>query len=188
MDDDELIRAVREGQAYAGPFLVSLYAPRILGQVRNVAGDLGDEACELICENAVERAIRGIDKYSPSCGTFIAWVRSMVKYAALDYRRDDARTQSLADLDVADSPPETSREMSEEVRAALAATVQKLSDADQAILALIDAEGLSAPTAAMLLGISHVAARQRHSRARRRLSAAASSDQVLIDFIEGRTS
>lgn len=188
MDDDELIRAVRRGQDYAGPFLVSLYAPRILGQVRNVAGDLGDAACELICENAVERAIRGIDKYDRSRGSFIAWVRSMVRYAALDYRRDHERTQSLAELDVAQAPPEVSRAITDDVRTALATAVQTLSDADQVILALIDDEGLSASTAAMLLTISHDAARQRHSRARRRLAAAASSDPVLIDFVEGRAS
>jgi RNA polymerase sigma-70 factor, ECF subfamily len=188
MDDEELIRAVRDGQDYAGPFLVSLYAPRILGQVRNVAGDLGDAACELISEWAVERAIRAIDKFDPSRGSFSAWVRSMVRFAASDYRRADERTQPLAGLDVPETPAEDFREITDDVRAALTTAVRTLSDADQAILALIDVEGLSGPKAAMVLGINPDTARQRHSRARRRLAAAASTNPVLIDFVQGRTS
>lgn len=188
MDDEELIRAVRNGHDYAGPFLVSLYAPKILGQVRNVAGDLGDSACELICENAVERAIRAIDKFDPSRGSFISWVRAMVRFAASDYRRADERTRPLGDLDIFQAPPENFREISDDVRMALTTAVRTLSDGDQAILALIDVEGLSASTAAMHLGITHAAARQRHSRARRRLAAAASSNSVLIAFVEGRDS
>lgn len=188
MDDEELIRAVRDGQDYAGPFLVSLYASRILGQVRNVAGDLGDAACELICENAVERAIRAIAKFDSSRGSFIAWVRSMVRFAASDYRRANERTQSLADLELPEKSPEAAREITADVRAALTTAVQDLGEADQVILTLIDVEGLSAPIAAMHLGINHATARQRHSRARRRLAAAASSNPVLIDFVQGRIS
>lgn len=186
MDDEELIRAVREGQAYAGPFLISLYAPRILGHVRHVAGDLGDEACELISENAVERALRAIDKYDASRGSLIAWIRSQVKFAALDYRRDHDWTSTLDGLDVPEQPRQATREMTTEVRAALTEAVRSLSHADQAILALIDGEGLTAPKAADLLRISHDAARQRLSRARRRLTEAASDNQILINFVEGR--
>lgn len=188
MDDEELIRAVREGQDYAGPFLVSLYAPRILGQVRHVAGDLGDEACELICEMAVERALRAIDRYNPSQGSLLSFVRGNVKYAAMDYRRGHRWTDTLDDIDVAEAPAETRREMTDEVRTALTTAVRTLNETDQAILALIDGEGLSASKAADLLGIAHDAARQRLSRARRRLAAAASSNQVLINFVEGPNS
>jgi RNA polymerase sigma factor (sigma-70 family) len=187
MDDDELIHAARAGQDYAGPFLVSLYAPQLLGHVRNMAGDLGDEACELICENAVELALRRIDKFDPERGSFLTWARSIVKYAALDYRRSDERLRGLGDLDPVDEPLEPRRDVPDSVRAALVQALQTLNPGDQAILALIDVQGLTSHAAATHLNISSDAARQRHSRARRRLAAAARNDQNLLAFVEGQT-
>lgn len=182
--DDELIRAARAGESHAGPFLVSLHAPKLLGHARNVAGDLGDAACEQIAECAVERALRKIHLFDPARGSFEAWARSMIRYTALDYRRDSGRLGRLEDLEPGVQHAEPRRPLTDGARQALTEAVRTLSKADQVILALLDAEGLPTQVAAAHLGISHDAVRQRHSRARRRLAAVARDDVRLLNFLE----
>ncbi len=185
MDDEDLIQAAREGKEHAGPFLVSLYAPMLLGYARGLASDLGDSACEQICELAVERAVRRIDLYDRIKGDFAGWARSMLRYAALDYRRYNARLQSIDGLDLAEPETLPSREFPDGVTAALAEVVGQLSEADQAILALREIEQLPSQTVAALLGISDAAVRQRYSRARQRLVRIAQNDQRLTSFLRG---
>jgi len=186
MDDEELIRAAREGREYAAAFLVSLYAPMLLGHARAVAGDLGDAACEDICAWAVERAVRKIHLYNPARGDFTAWARSMLPFGARDYRRDNARLATLDDnVDVPDEPTEPLRELHEDVRTALREAVGKLSAVDQTMLALREIEQLPSKAVATLLSISDDAVRQRHSRARQRLGRIARDDPRLIAFLEG---
>jgi RNA polymerase sigma factor (sigma-70 family) len=185
VDDDNLIQAAREGKEHAGPFLVSLYAPMLLGYTRGIAADLGDSACEQICEWAVERAVRKIDLYDPCKGDFAAWARSMVRYATLDYRRDTARLDTIDDLNLPEPAPEPTRDIPAEVSAALVEAVGRLSEPDQAILALREIEQLPSQTVAALLGISDAAVRQRHSRARQRLARIAQKDLRLTSFLEG---
>lgn len=183
VDDDNLIQAAREGKEHAGPFLISLYAPMLLGYARGIAADLGDSACEQICEWAVERAVRKIDLYDPAKGNFAAWARSMVRYATLDYRRDTERLDTLDDLP--EPATQLTRDVPGTVYAALAEAVGRLSEGDQAILALREIEQLSSKTVAALLGISDDAVRQRHSRARQRLARIAQHDPRLTSFLEG---
>jgi RNA polymerase sigma factor (sigma-70 family) len=184
VDDENLIQAAREGREHAGPFLVSLYAPMLLGYTRGIAADLGDSACEQICEWAVERAIRKIELYEPAKGDFAAWARSMVRYAALDYRRDTERLDTIDDLNVSESMPEQTRAIPAEVSTALAEAVGQLSEADQAILALREIEQLPSQAVAALLGVSDGAVRQRYSRARRRLADIGQQDPRLTSFLE----
>ena len=185
MDDQDLIQAAREGKEHAGPFLISLYGPMLLGYARGLAPDLGDSGCEQICEWAIERAIRRIDLYDPAKGDFAGWARSMLRYAAMDYRRDNARLQSMDNLDVAEPEAQSSREIPEDVKVALAEAVGLLSESDQAILALREIEQLPSRTVAALLQISDAAVLQRYSRARQRLARIAQNDQRLTSFLGG---
>ena len=185
MDDENLIQAARDGKEYAGPFLVSLYAPMLLGYAHSIAADLGDSACEQICEWAVERAVRKIDLFDPDKGTFVAWARSMVRYAALDYRRYNAHLDRIDDPDLPEPATVPTYDTHEKVREALRDVVRQLNEPDQAILALRDLEQLSPQAVAVLLGISAAAVRQRHLRARRRLSDLARKDPRLTSFMEG---
>jgi RNA polymerase sigma factor (sigma-70 family) len=185
VDDEDLIQAAREGKEHAGPFLVSLYAPMLLGYARSLASDLGDSACEQICEWAVERAVRKLDLFDPTKGDFAGWARSMLRYAALDYRRDNARLERIDGLDLAEPDAQVRREIPDGVVAALTEVVGQLSEPDQAILALREIEQLPSQTVATLLGISDVAVRQRYSRARQRLVRIAQNDQRLTAFPRG---
>ena len=185
MDDEDLIQAAREGKEHAGPFLVSLYGPMLLGYARGLAPDLGESDCEQICEWAVERAVRKIDLYDPAKGDFAGWARSMLRYAAMDYRRDNARLQSIDNLNIAQPEAQPSREIPENVKLALGEAVGHLSESDQVILALREIEQLPSQTIAALLGISDDAVRQRYSRARKRLARVAEDDPRLTTFVKG---
>jgi RNA polymerase sigma factor (sigma-70 family) len=185
VDDEDLIQAAREGKEHAGPFLISLYAPMLLGYARGLASDLGDSGCEQICEWAVERAVRKIHLYDPAKGDFAGWARSMLRYAALDYRRDYARLQNIDNLDLAQPEAQPSREIPEGIAVALAEAVCQLSDPDQAIIALREIEQLPSKTIADLLGVTDSAVRQRYSRARQRLVRIAQKDQRLTSFLGG---
>ncbi len=68
MDDEELVRAARDNEPYAGPFLVSLYGPKLAGYCRSIASDLSDIDRELATANAIEPAVRRIDNYDPVMG------------------------------------------------------------------------------------------------------------------------
>lgn len=184
--DEELIEAAKNGEDWAGPFLVSLFAPRLLGLTRSLAGDLGDDACEHIAANAVERAVRKIDLFDAAKGDFAAWCRGMVRFAAADYRRYQERLSSLdASGDVAATEPEPSQPLPEVVKAALREAVAQLSDADQAIIALRDFEGLPSREIATRLGVNDAAVRQRHVRARRRLGELLRQDARITDYMRG---
>ena len=184
--DEDLIRAARNGEEHAGPFLVSLYAPMLLGFARSVAGDLGDAACEHIAANAVERAVRKIEMYDPDKGDFAVWARSMVRFAAADYRRDNARLTSLdAEGDMAVTEPEARATLPASVIAALRWTIPQLSDADQVVIALRNVEGLPSKEVAARLGISDDAVRQRHKRALHRLADLLRQDARITDYLEG---
>ena len=185
MDDENLIQAARDGKEHAGPFLVSLYAPMLVGYAHSIAADLGDSACEQICEWAVERAVRKIDLFDPSKGNFVAWARSMVRYAALDYRRDNARLDRIDDPNLPEQAMPPTHDAHDKVRDALRQALRQLTEPDQAILALRDLEQLPPQAVASLLGISAAAVRQRHLRARRRLAALARKDPRLNSLLEG---
>jgi len=109
----------------------------------------------------------------------------MLRYAALDYRRDNARLQNIDTLDLAEPETQSNREIPEEITAALAEAVGQLSEPDQAILALREIELLPSKTIAALLGITDAAVRQRYSRARQRLVRIAQNDQRLTSFLGG---
>lgn len=187
VEDEDLVQAARAGDDYAGPFLVSRYAPMLLGHARAHAGDLGDVAVDEICELAVEKAIKRIALFDPAKGDFAAWARSMVRFAALDYRRSNDRLTSLEGLDTPESSPPIRQPLPAEVSEALAEAVAQLSAPDQVILALRDVEQLPSQAVAMLLGVEDAAVRQRYSRARKRLAAIAHADPRLTTFVKGGT-
>lgn len=189
MNDEDLIEAARTGQPHAGPFLVSLYGPRVLGYCRSVAGDLSDVDHEHIVANAIERAVRRIEKYDPAKGSFEAWLRTFVLHASQDWRRDHHK---LATLDAPDSeddpwerlaapltPDQLAADSSHRLQALIEVlndSIPKLSDLDQLIIHLRDTEGRSVEEVAAIIGIKQDACRQRHSRAKARLKQLLLSD------------
>lgn len=99
-----------------------------------------------------------------------AWVHGVARGHLLNQRRGDRRREALAVrlADVAiDAPGDDSTADSAARRVDLARAWERLSAAHQEAIALTALDGLRAPQAAVVLGISPVAYRLRLSRARR---------------------
>jgi RNA polymerase sigma-70 factor (ECF subfamily) len=169
--EDELLRAAREGDESVAAFIVSMYAPRLLGYAHTLTSDLSDVDREMICERAVELACRKIDEFDPEKGTFVGWLRGFVRYGVLNWRRS---TGSMADKSVEDIdpplPPDTSDTTASNSRvAALAAAVRELSHDDQLLIALRYQEQLPTQDIALRLGVADATVRQRLTRLRAHL-------------------
>lgn len=196
MSDDDFIEAARQGQDHAAPFLVSLYGPKVLGYCRSIASDLSDVERERICEIAIEKAVRKIDRFDPSKGKFESWIRTFVLHAAQDWRRDHQRlacldkggewgpplTNTLADQSVTNAGEVQAQSP---LLGALRDALPKLTELDQVIIHLRDIEQRSIEDVANLLGITQPACRQRHHRARGRLRSFIQADARAAVILTG---
>lgn len=197
MSDDDLIQAAREGRDYAGPFLVSMFGPALLGYCKSIASDLSDTDCERVVELAIEKAVRKIDAFDPTRGKFEAWLRTFVLHATQDWRRGSQRLlsldaengsgRSLADTIASDPVIDQAggNGRLEPASQALRDLIPKLNLPDQVIIGLRDIESRSTKEVAALLDISQTACRQRHHRARRRLKQLLEADPRVAAIISG---
>ncbi|MHB1929679.1 MAG: RNA polymerase sigma factor [Acidimicrobiales bacterium] len=188
MDIGRLIEQLKAGDDTAGPVLVSILAPRLLGYAEMIANDLPLADREQAVEQAIETAIRRIDRYDPSKGTFPGWVRAFVRHAIGDWRRHhpggaplevDERTDAAVPTD------DTEEEHDNPASAALTALVFTAPEADQLILRLRYEENLRHAQIAERLGVSEPACRKRLERALERLRSRAAEDPDLNRYLEG---
>ncbi|WP_276801903.1 RNA polymerase sigma factor [Cellulomonas iranensis] len=102
-----------------------------------------------------------------------AWLFGIARHVMLNHRRGDERRTALAVRVAQVGPPLVTDEDADLVahRVDLGRAWQRLSATHQETLALTVLDGLDAPRAARVLGISAVAYRLRLSRARRALRA-----------------
>jgi RNA polymerase sigma factor (sigma-70 family) len=170
--DDDLLRAARDGDDRAGAFLVSLYAPRLLGYARTIASDLNDADREMVCERAVELACRKIGDFDATKGSFAGWLRGFVRFGVLNWRRSSIATvdSPIESLDPPDSTPATPLPEPDVRAAQLAQAVRELPRQDQLLVALRYREQLPTSEIASRLGLSDDSVRQRLTRLRRRLA------------------
>jgi RNA polymerase sigma factor (sigma-70 family) len=185
MDDEDrrLVESARDGNAGAGPFLVSKHAPRLLGRARRFARDrscgMSDTDIELAVGLGIENALRKIATYDSERSPLEAWFWTHVKYAVLEWSRSNTRTLTI-DPTLKDGPLGTetvaardeAAPTSDRLGPAIAAlhdAIPKLSHDDQKILALRNQESYSFATIAELLSIKETTCRQRHKRAKDRL-------------------
>lgn len=188
MDIAQLIQQLKTGDDTAGPVLVSVLAPRLLGYAELIASDLPLTDREQVVEVAIETAIRRIDRYDPGKGTFPGWVRTFVRYAVADWRRrhPEGAPAELDDLtDPAIPEDDVEDEDSSPASAALAALVFTASEADQLILRLRYEEKLIHTQIAERLDVSEAACRKRLERALERLRNRAKQDPDLNRYLEG---
>ncbi|MBA3652585.1 MAG: sigma-70 family RNA polymerase sigma factor [Actinobacteria bacterium] len=180
MDDDleaELVDKAKRGDPSAGPFLVSFYGERLLGYARGHAPDLSDADREHIVELAIEAGVRAMRSFDPAKGTLRSWFRTQVRYKTLAWRRSTPPTSELApelaEPTIDTTPPDPA------ITDALHRAIARLSHDDQVVLALRDAERLDYCEIAQRLTINEATARQRHSRARKRLRDEARGEAAL---------
>ena len=172
----ELLEKARRGDPSAAPFLVSCYGERLLGYARAHAPDLSDADRERIVEMAIEAGVRAIDRFEPEKGTLRSWFRTQIRYQTLAWRRaTPPRTAIDGEPVEACVETPTLSDTTDALRRAIA----RLSRDDQIVLALRSGERLDYFEIAQRLGISESAARQRQSRALKRLGTEARSENEL---------
>lgn len=183
--EDDLVARAKRGDPSAGPFLVSLYGERLLGYARAHAPDLTDVDRESIVEMAIEAGVRAIGAFDPLRGTLFSWFRTQVRYKTLAFRRSHVRSEELTGQET-EFVIDGDLDLPGPVVEALRSAISRLSSDDQLILALRDAEGLEYLELSERIGLTQAAARQRHSRAIRRLREQAQLELALQKYVEER--
>lgn len=170
MEEQALIAAALEGSPHAGTFLVSVYGPQLLGYCRSLTPDLSDVDREMICEQAVELAVRKIDAFDRELGTFPGWLRGFVRNTVKNWRRGAGQRHPdpVEDLPLECLPPPAPVAINK-VTDALRRAVRELPEQDQLYVNLRYQQGLPTKQIAQLLGKTDNAVRQRLSRLQRLL-------------------
>jgi RNA polymerase sigma-70 factor (ECF subfamily) len=182
-----LIEQIRQGDETAGAVLVSVVAPRLLGYAGLIAQDLSDADREQVVEEAIEKAIRKIDQYDESRGTFPTWVRAFVRHAAGDWRRQHpggAVGEVKREREQPVEPPDEQSKQRPKI-VALRAIVMSEPLPDQVLLRLRFEEGLSHAQIARELNLTPAAARKRLGRILERLRGKAAEYPKLKDLLKG---
>jgi RNA polymerase sigma factor (sigma-70 family) len=189
MDIARLIQQLKDGDDTAGPILVSIIAPRLLGYAELMASDLPLADREEAVEKAIETAIRRIDRYDSSKGTFPGWIRGFVRHAISDWRRQHPHGAPAALDRMAELPSpgieDSENQPADPASAALAALVLTAPEADQLLVRLRYVEDLPHAQIAEQLGVSEAACRKRLERILGRLRARAKDDPDLSRFLGG---
>lgn len=183
MNDDieaELVTKAKSGDPSAAPFLVSFCGERLLGYARSHAPDLSDSDREQIVELAIEAGVRAIAKFDPDSGTLFSWFRTQVRFKTLGWRRAIPATDALPDEIEQPEPLPCDSPRAGALRRAIA----RLGRPDQVILALRSGERIDYREIAQRLDITEAAARQRHSRALKRLLIEAIKEPDLQDLAQ----
>jgi RNA polymerase sigma-70 factor (ECF subfamily) len=183
-----LIEQIRQGDETAGAVLVSIVAPRLLGYADLIGPDLPEADREMAVETAIETAIRRIDRYDESRGTFPAWVRTFVKHAVNDWRRrhPDGAPQELAgEPEQPAEPPDDADELVNPETVALAAIVLSESEPNQLLIRLRFVEGLTHAQIAERLNVTEATSRKRLERLLARLRRTAAEDPDLSGHLKG---
>lgn len=188
MDIDALIEQLRQGDPSAGPILVSIVAPRLLGYAAHLARDLGEAEHEEIVEAAIEKSILKIDQFDADRGTFTGWVRTFVRNEVATWRRNHLGSTVPVNeeaLEVAGEPePDEGEDDGKDEAAsqrdtAITSLVLNLPEPAQLLLRLRFAEGLDHIAIAEALDVRPDAARKRLQRILQTLRQLAADDPDL---------
>lgn len=189
MDLEKLLAAVRDGESWAGPALVTLLMPMLLRYAEEIGNDLSSAEREEAVERAVIRSVDRIERYDPTRASFPSWVRGFLRFAVADCRREKGYISEVP-LDEtveseSDSPavvPDT-----EEATNGLTWPLLQLDVTDQVIIALRDFEGLTYAQCAERIGggVTAGACRVRHFRAVKRLRNLLALDPDYQQYFEG---
>ncbi|UCN14835.1 RNA polymerase sigma factor [Cellulomonas iranensis] len=154
------------------PAFVDLYE-RAYGDVVRFAQRRAGTHAEDVAADAFLVAWRRLDELPADPDDARAWLFGIARHVMLNHRRGDERRTALAVRVAQVGPPLVTDEDADLVahRVDLGRAWQRLSATHQETLALTVLDGLDAPRAARVLGISAVAYRLRLSRARRALRA-----------------
>ncbi len=178
--DDDLLGAVRRGDADALEALVTRYEPRVYRFGLAMCRDAED--AHDVTQDTFMSMVRGIQGFRAE-STVSTWLYAITRHACLKKRRrtksaphGESSLESLTprerDALRAATPSPEDTVAAQERRALLRAAIRSLEPAQREVLVLRDVEGLSAAEAATVLGLSVAALKSRLHRARLAVRAA----------------
>lgn len=176
MDDTELVRRARAGDADAFGQLVARYESRILRLVR---GMVPEHDAEDVAQDAFLKAYRKLPEFDER-SRFYTWVYRIASNTALDWRKreryrrhgDLPETQAGEDALPSDDPGPRTAAHRHELRSAIDTAIAGLPPNYHEIVVLREVQGLSYEEIAATLEISKGTVESRLFRARERLRAA----------------
>jgi len=189
MDLEKLLTALRDGEDWAGPALVTLLMPMLLRYVEEIGSDMSQSEREEAVESAVLRSVDRIEQYNPDQASFPSWVRGFLRYAVADCRRKKGGIAEVPldeALDLVSEDPAESVD-TDEATHGLVWPLLQLDVTDQVIIALRDFEGLTYAQCAERIGggVTEGACRVRHFRALKRLRDLLALDPKYQQYFEG---
>ena len=178
--DDELLGAVRRGDADALEALVTRYQPRVYRFGLAMCRDPAD--AHDVTQDTFVSMVRGIQGFRAD-STISTWLYAITRHACLRKRRRrksaphgevslEALPASEHETLRAHAPSPEEALAAQEHRTLLRAAIRSLAPSQREVLMLRDVEGLTASDTAKVLGLSVAAVKSRLHRARLELRAA----------------
>ena len=164
-DEQELIAAVRRGEAKAQKTLYERFAPTMFAVCSRYAPD-SDTAKDLLQDGFVKLFTK-IDSYA-GLGSFEGWMRRVFVTTCLEFLRQNNALKFAASIDdqivqVADVEATVVEQLSARE---LMALINELSDGYRTVFNMYVIEGYSHAEIAEILGVSEVTSRTQYMRAR----------------------
>lgn len=167
MDDIEIIRRFKHGEAAAFNDIVLKYQDRIFNLCIYMLRDAHD--AQDAAQDCFIKACRALHDFSPDASLY-TWLYRIAMNTCLDSRRKRSRGQTDSDSTPEDLPsPQPSPEKlyeSKEISAAVRGALQKMPEKLRATIVLREIEGLSYEEISEILDISSGTVKSRISRAR----------------------
>jgi RNA polymerase sigma factor (sigma-70 family) len=189
MDINGLVRQLVAGDDSAGPILVSIFAPGLLGHAAQMGPDLSPVERELLVERAIDQAIARIDQFDARRASLKTWVQAIVRNEMSNWRRDHPQGPPVSlvqDLPlVTPGENEGLDEAKDRRSAAIASIVLLAPQGDQLIIYKRFVETLSHAEIAKSLGIREETSRKRLERALNRLREEANKDSDITSLLRG---
>lgn len=175
VDDLVLVRA-QQGDAAACRALVLAHQRRVLGQLRAMLGPVGRGALvEDLAQETFLRAFRALPSFDPNGPARVStWLLTIATRLALDSKRRTRPEPASTEPEVETTSPERAA-MHHELREAIAAALEGLSDDQRAAFVLAEFHGFSLKEIEAALDVPVATLKTRLFRAREKLARALES-------------
>jgi RNA polymerase sigma-70 factor, ECF subfamily len=169
MTDDDVIRAVLDGDRESFRLLVERYGPMARSFAVRLLGHSQD--AEDACQEAFVAAFRFLSRFDRGAGAFSTWLLTIVRHRCLNHVRREVRHKSEGDMiEVAEesvSPFDVA--VTNELEQRIDVALGQLPWEQRTAFVLLELNGLSVAEAAQVEAVSVGTIKSRASRARGRL-------------------
>jgi len=180
MDWRELVRLLRDGDAAAGPMLISAVAPGLYAYAKSLAPNLPPVDREIAVEAAMEKVVRRIERYDETRASLPTWARAFVRHELAELTRqphaiptDPNQLPSQPPRTPGDTDDDDPRDDLTSEQAAAISLLFALPETDVIVVQLHLADHLTHKEIAERIGSTEGAVKTRYSRAISKLRAIA---------------